>query len=89
MGTVTNLNTTNNQNSAYPVSSPLRKWKQEHQALEGLSLDINSVWTNRKREKPLLQEQGDPCYVYNLVRRIIRVSMEMNKIVAGLPDYEA
>ena len=35
------------------------------------------------------QEQGDPCYVYNLVRRIIRVSMETNKIVSGLPDYEA
>ena len=27
--------------------------------------------------------------VYNLVSRIIRVSMETNKRVSGLPEYEA
>lgn len=34
------------------------------------------------------REHNDPRYIYNLVKRIIRVSMETNKIVAALPDYE-
>lgn len=35
------------------------------------------------------REHDDPRYIYDLVRRIIRVSMETNKIVAALPDFEA
>lgn len=34
------------------------------------------------------REHDDPRYIYDLVRRIIRVSMETNKIVAALPDFE-
>lgn len=34
------------------------------------------------------KEHGDPRYIYNLVKRIIRVSMETNRIVASLPDIE-
>lgn len=34
------------------------------------------------------REHNDPTYIYNLVKRIIRVSLETNRIVAGLPDFE-
>ena len=34
------------------------------------------------------REHDDPAYIYNLVKRIIRVSMETNRIVSGLPDCE-
>lgn len=34
------------------------------------------------------KEHNDPRYIYNLVKRIIRVSLETNRIVAGLPDFE-
>lgn len=34
------------------------------------------------------REHNDPTYIYNLVKRIIRVSMETNRIVAGLPDID-
>jgi predicted helicase len=34
------------------------------------------------------KEHDDPRYIYNLVKRIIRVSMETNRIVASLPDFE-
>ena len=34
------------------------------------------------------KEHNDPRYIYNLVKRIIRVSVETNRIVAGLPDFE-
>lgn len=34
------------------------------------------------------REHDDPAYIYNLVKRIIRVSMETNRIVAGLPGLE-
>ena len=34
------------------------------------------------------REHNDPTYIYNLVKRIIRVSLETNRIVAGLPDID-
>lgn len=34
------------------------------------------------------REHDDPAYIYNLVKRIIRVSMETNRIVSGLPECE-
>ena len=34
------------------------------------------------------REHNDPTYIYNLVKRIIRVSLETNRIVAALPDFE-
>lgn len=34
------------------------------------------------------RERGDPTYILNLLKRIIRVSMETNRIVANLPSLE-
>ncbi|WP_303215321.1 DEAD/DEAH box helicase [Bilophila wadsworthia] len=34
------------------------------------------------------REHNDPTYIYNLVKRIIRVSLETNRIVAGLPGID-
>lgn len=34
------------------------------------------------------REHNDPTYIYNLVKRIIRVSMETNRIVAELPGID-
>ncbi len=34
------------------------------------------------------KEQGDPLYIFNLILRIIRVSLETVKIVKGLPSLE-
>lgn len=34
------------------------------------------------------REHNDPTYIYNLVKRIIRVSLETNRIVTGLPDID-
>lgn len=31
-------------------------------------------------------EHGDPTYIFDLVRRIVTVSMRTNEIVAGLPS---
>ena len=33
-------------------------------------------------------EHGDPRYILNLLKRIVRVSMETNRIVAGLPPID-
>ena len=32
------------------------------------------------------REHGDPRYILDLLKRIVRVSMETNRIVAGLPS---
>ncbi len=35
------------------------------------------------------KEHGDPLYIFNLVLRVVRVSMETVKIVSGLPSLES